>query len=187
MLRLATAPATEPVTLIEAKAHLRVAITDDDTYITTLITAARQVTEQRLNRAIISQTWDLVLDAWPLAEVVIPLGGVSAVSSVKYHNGTSLVTWSSSLYQVAIAGVLGRVMPLSTTTWPIPAYRAECIEIRFVAGYANAGSVPASIKQWLLLQLAHWYEHRETVADAQVYSVPFIDGLLDPYACPVAA
>ena len=79
MLRLAVAPATEPVSASEAKAHLRVTGSGDDTYIGALITAARQLAEQKCNRALITQTWDLVLDAWPCDGVVqIPLGGVTA-------------------------------------------------------------------------------------------------------------
>lgn len=187
-LRLATAPATEPVSSSEAKAHLRVTGSGDDTYIGALITAARQLAEQKCNRALITQTWDLVLDAWPCDGVVqIPLGGVTAVSSVKVHDGTSLQTVSSSLYQVAVTGVLARVVPVWGTLWPTPADRLEPIEIRFVAGYADAASVPAAIKQWMLLQIGHLYEHRESASDFQVYATPFIDGLLDPYRCPVVA
>ena len=51
----------------------------------------------------------------------------------------------------------------------------------------QAAAVPAAIKQWMLLQLGHLYEHRESASDFQVYATPFIDGLLDPYRCPVVA
>ena len=46
-----TPPAVEPVTVAEAKAHLRVDISDDDTYIGTLITAAREWCEEYLDRS----------------------------------------------------------------------------------------------------------------------------------------
>ena len=187
-LRQATAPATEPVSSSEAKAHLRVTGSGDDTYIGALIVAARQLAEQKLGRALITQTWDLVLDEWPCdGAVQIPMGGVTAVSSVKVHDGTSLQTVSSSLYQVALTGVLARVVPVWGTRWPTPAVRLEAIEVRFVAGYADATAVPAAIKQWMLLQIGHLYEHREAAGDFQVYATPFVDGLLDPYICPVVA
>lgn len=187
-LRIASAPGTEPLTAPEAKAHLRVSGSGDDAYITALVVAARQEAEQRLNRALITQTWDLVLDEWPeCQEIAIPLGGVTAVSSVKYHDGTTLQTVSSALYQVALTGVYARVVPLYGSSWPIPAVRLEAVEVRFVAGYADAASVPAAIKQWMLLQIGHLYEHRESASDFQVYATPYVDGLLDPYRCPVVA
>ncbi len=64
---LVTAPATEPVSLAEAKLHLRVetGMTDDDTLISALIVAARQVAETITRRALITQVWKLVLDQFP--------------------------------------------------------------------------------------------------------------------------
>jgi uncharacterized phiE125 gp8 family phage protein len=186
MLRLQTGPAAEPLSSAEAKAHLRVSGSGDDAYISALVKAARLRAEQICNRALISQTWDLVLDCWPWGrEIVIPLGGVTSVSSVKYHDGTTLQTVSGSLYQVALSGVYARVVPLEGVAWPITANRLEAIEVRFVAGYADAAAVPEAIKQWMLLQIGHMYEHREAASDFQVYVTPFVDGLLDPYRCHV--
>jgi uncharacterized phiE125 gp8 family phage protein len=55
----------EPITLNEAKAHLRVFGTDDDGYITSLIAAARQSAESLTDRALLPQTWELALDEFP--------------------------------------------------------------------------------------------------------------------------
>jgi uncharacterized phiE125 gp8 family phage protein len=62
-----TPPASEPVTLIEMKTHLRVEsfMTDDDDYITALITAAREYAEIFCRRAFVSQQVALVLDRFP--------------------------------------------------------------------------------------------------------------------------
>lgn len=64
-LKLNTAPGTEPVTLAEAKAHLRVEVADDDALITNLISAARVHAENVCRRAFVTQKWDLYLDAFP--------------------------------------------------------------------------------------------------------------------------
>ncbi len=60
-----TAPTVEPLSLVEAKSHLRVDITDDDALITSLVTAARQYAEQITRRAFIAQRWTSALDTFP--------------------------------------------------------------------------------------------------------------------------
>jgi len=65
--KLVSPPSIEPVTLAEAKLHLRVesAMTDDDALITALITSARMLGEQITRRAFITQSWQTVLDTFP--------------------------------------------------------------------------------------------------------------------------
>lgn len=189
-LRLITAPAAEPLSANDVKTHLRVSGSGDDAYITALITAARQLAEQRLARALVTQTWELVLEQTPMdgGPAVLPLGGVTSVTSVKYYDAANaLQTWSASLYEVALRDLLSDVRPVYGEAWPITYVRWDAVQIRFVAGYADAASVPAAIKQWMLLQIGHMFEHREAASDFQAYVTPYVDGLLDPYRCAVVA
>ena len=64
-LQLLAAPTIEPLSLNEAKTHLRVTINLDDDYITFLITQARQYVEMVLRRALLTQQWVLSLKNWP--------------------------------------------------------------------------------------------------------------------------
>ena len=64
-LQLVTPPAEEPVSLADAKLHLRVDFTDDDALITSLIAAARQAAETLTGRQIVTARWKLVLDSFP--------------------------------------------------------------------------------------------------------------------------
>jgi len=64
-LKLVTPPAVEPVTLDEAKAHLRLDSNEDDTYVSALIAAARERVELFLRRALITQTFEFTLDGFP--------------------------------------------------------------------------------------------------------------------------
>ena len=57
-----TEPASEPITLAEAKAYLRVDSSGDDALITSLIVSARKLCEEHMQRAIMSQTLQLFLD-----------------------------------------------------------------------------------------------------------------------------
>jgi len=64
-LYLKTAPTVEPITLDEAKLHLKIDGADDNALITALITTARDLAERETHRAFITQTWHLYRDDSP--------------------------------------------------------------------------------------------------------------------------
>lgn len=68
---LIEAPAIEPISLNDAKNYLRVDHAADDALITSMISAARIQVESRTRRALMTQTWRVVLDRWPLSGSVI--------------------------------------------------------------------------------------------------------------------
>lgn len=86
-LKLKTAPAVEPITLDEAKLHLKVDSADDNALITALITTARQLAEKETQRAFITQTWQMYLDSAPV-EVDIPKPPLQSVESIKAISST---------------------------------------------------------------------------------------------------
>lgn len=181
-LKLINGPASEPVTLTEAKAHLRVDGTDDDTYITALIVAAREGAENMTRRALMTQTWELTLDAFPDAFELIRVP-VQSVTSITYDDPDGISTvLSSSLYSLDNADDAGLayVVPAYNTTWPSTQDSINAVKLRYVSGYANAASVPQQIKSWMLLRVGLLYEHRESViAGVPIAKVPYIDSLLD--------
>ena len=49
-------------------------------------------------------------------------------------------------------------------------------------GYCtDPADVPAGIRQWILVHVAHWYEHRQSASQGALSPVPFVDSLLDPF------
>lgn len=173
--------ATEPVTLDQAKSHLRVDGTDEDTLITALIKAARQDAENRLQRTLLESTWRLTLDAfpraWPYDVILLGWGPIISVSSVKYYDPAgTLQTLDPSAYRLADGGIE------SATSWPATQARRGAVEVTYLAGYgAAASAVPAPIVQWILLALGDLYANRERSAERPVVAQGFADGLLDPY------
>jgi uncharacterized phiE125 gp8 family phage protein len=187
-LKLITAPATEPVTASEAKSHLRVDTTADDTLIGTLITAARQHVENHLRRALITQTWELVMDAFPAGDVIrLPRPPLVSVTSIKYTDvAGSESTFSSAAYVVDTDSTKGRVVLKSGESWPSDTLAAaNGVRVRYVAGYGSAAAVPNPIRQAVLLLIGTLYENRESVLVAQgvtVAQLPFgVEALLMPY------
>lgn len=187
-LKLITAPAAEPVSASEAKSHLRVDTTADDTYVGTLITVARQNVESHLRRALISQTWEVVLDAFPAGVIRLPKPPLASVTSIKYTDDEgNESTYSSDNYVVDSDTEPGRVVLKSGQTWPaVTLAAANGVRVRYVAGYGAAGSnVPQAIRQAILLVIGSLYENREDVLVAQGVSIgvlPFgVVALLAPY------
>lgn len=184
-LTLTSAPATEPITTTEAKSHLRVDGTDEDTLIGALIVAAREFCETYQNRAYVTQTWTLTLDEFPTdgsTWIDIPLPPLQSVSSIVYLDaeGTS-TTWGTSNYVVDTKSTPGRVALAPDKSWPTTqAGRINAVTITFVAGYGAASDVPDKVKQALYLLAGHWYANREAeVVGTVVGRIGFaVDALL---------
>jgi len=185
-LVLTSGPAVEPVTLAEAKAHLRVDGTAEDTLIGSLIITSRLHIEAALGLALITQGWSYFLDDWPPGrEVALPLRPVQSITAVKlYAADESLETLAAGSYLLDGGGSPARLVRRTNAAWPKPSRPAGGIEIAFIAGYGDAAaSVPAPIRQAILLLIAHWYEHREPVevGSASVPVPPMVSDLLQPY------
>lgn len=182
-LKLITAATTPVLTLIEAKAHLRVDTSDEDALITSLITAATETAEQRTGRALMAQTWELTLDAFPDAFELTRLP-VASITSLKYYDGAGvLTTMAGADYVLDASDDFGPafVIPAYGTTWPSAREQVNAVALRFVSGYASAADVPDPIKSWIKLQVGAMFEHREAESTGQTYPLGFVDGLLDRY------
>lgn len=187
-LTLKVVPATEPVTLAEAKLHCKVDGTDEDTLITALIVAAREQAESRTGRALITQQWELTLDSFP-ARIALPKPPLVSVQSVKYLdvNGT-LQTLVSTEYQVVIERLGGYFLPAYGKAWPACRVQPDSIVVAFTAGYGAAADVPESIKLWMKMAIDTMYKNRGGAEGGQLYELPrdFFAALLDAYWIPTA-
>lgn len=188
-LVLTTGPAIEPVSVAEAKAHLRLdtAATAEDAMIGSLLLTSRLHIEAALGLALITQSWTQTLDAWPIAAVDVMLGmrPVQSIAAVRVRGSdNSAVTLMSSQYQLDAASFPPRLVRPGNAYWPPPGKAAAGIEIEFTAGFgATAEDVPAPVRQALLLLTAHWYEHRDPIEiGAEAARVPSaVSQLLEPW------
>ena len=165
-LLLTTGPALEPVSLGEAKAHLRVDHGDEDVLIASLITAARIHLETMLGLAFVTQQWNLVLDQWPQGQAMVlplsPLQSITAISLYDMADQASVIAPTN--YSLDALSQPARLIWRGASPWPNPERSYNGIEISLRAGFgANASDVPQPLRQAILLLAAHWYEHREPV------------------------
>lgn len=169
-----------PVTLQDAKAHMRITANDDDIYISYLIKAARQWVEEYTGRKLITQTVTRYLDDWPDENYIdLPYGGLQSVTSIKYTDSDGdQSTWSSGDYIVETgsneARSRGRVVLAYDETYPTDVlYPSNPIEIIYVCGYgATKGHVPATIRQAIMILVSEWYENREPY-----HNIPFMGAI----------
>ncbi len=139
---LITAPQNYPVTLAEAKAHMNIAVSDDDTYIRSLIATATDRAEQFTRRRLITQTWKAFFDEWPDEYFDLPFGQLQSVTAVKYKdsNGDES-TLSTDDYIVNTVSLRGRVVLGYGKSWPSTTlYPSNPISVEFVCGYFERGN-----------------------------------------------
>lgn len=185
-LILTAGAATEPVTLADAKAHLRLDGTAEDMLVASLIVTSRLHIEQALGLALITQGWSWLIDAWPDSNVLrLPMRPIQSITAVRvYAEDGSADALASQSYLLDGAGAPARLVLRRGHIWPLPGRGASGIEIAFVAGFgATAETVPAPIRQAILLLVAHWYEHREPT-DLGSPSAPIptsVSNLLAPF------
>lgn len=175
-------PAVEPITLALAKHHLRVDVTEDDTYIEGLIPVVRIEAENRLQRTLIQSAWRTTLSGFP-AQIELRMPPVVAVTTVEYQDEAGV--WqvlSAADYSVDTGSLPAVVVPAPGTQWPAVAPGLNTVRVSYTAGYgADAASVPAPIRHWLLLALADLYQGRMRSSDKAMLPQSFADGLIDSY------
>lgn len=168
-LSLITAPTSYPITIADARAHVRQDVTDDDVWLDGAIRAATDYVEAATNRQLITATSALSLDAWPTCGWVdMPRPPLLTVTSVVYVDTAGVSqTWAASNYRVsAPAGPRagrGRLSLASGVSWPTLDDVADAVTITFTHGYGAAAAVPQALTQAIRLLIAHWYDHRSSV------------------------
>lgn len=175
-LQLVTAPTVEPVTVSDAKDHLRIDDDKDDVLIESLITAAREWAEKYQNRAYLTQTWDLFFDDYPAEPFSLPKPPLQSVTHIKYYDTDETETeFSSDYYQVDTASFKGRIALDYGQEWPTTTLRSmNGFVVRFIAGYGDdASDVPEAVKTAIKMIVAELYENREVSDIRTHFEVPF--------------
>jgi len=164
--RLITGPVEEPLTLSEAKQHLRVDHGDEDALILALISTAREQAEQRLDRPMLPQTFLQVFD--------------KAVSGTELYISNDLLTIESVTYADS-AGVDHVTTEYAKTLTGIkPLFSGDNVRVEFTAGaWASVESVPFSVKAWMLLLIGDLYENRASTPAGTVGEFKFANVLID--------
>jgi uncharacterized phiE125 gp8 family phage protein len=189
-LKKITEPTTEPVSVAEAKAHCRIDTSDDDTYFSTLITAAREFCESYCDMTFAVAQYRLRLDAFPI-EIELPrppmasTGTATAVSVTYSVTTASTVALTASEFTVDRESIPGEIRPVAAwpaviSFGPYPATSGGypgAVEVTWWGGNSTAS---AKLKNAILWLVGLWYERRMAADQASLAEMPFgVKAMLD--------
>lgn len=161
------APATAPVSLAEAKAHMAVEHDDHDDLIDGLIAGAVDHLDGWrgiLGLALVTQTWRQDFGKFASA-LQLPVRPVQSIAGVTYYDGDNAEqTLATSVYELRTDDTRGPYIALQPgEAWPATYSRTDAVSVTFVAGYGGAADVPAAIRVAIMMMVSHWYASREAV------------------------
>ncbi|MBX3543585.1 head-tail connector protein [Chelatococcus sp.] len=196
MFVVVVTPPAPVVTLAEAKAHLRVDFNDDDDLIGSFVETATQWIDGPqgwLRRCLGEQTLEAIAPGFaaftrPSGPVLcLPYPPVIAIESITYldRDGASQ-TLDVEAYRTLPGGL---ALPASGAVWPAAGLHPDAVRIRYIAGYRDQpgtddapakSTVPAPIRQAILLMVAALYEDREATSD-DILGTRTVKALLAPF------
>ena len=163
-------PATEnPITLTEAKTHLKVDTTADDTFITNLIKSATSSAQEYTNRFFIQTTIQQVGDKWEDISNLFK-SPVLSVTNIKYvdPDGT-LQTLNTDIYFLDDVNKPARIGLKPNQSYPQIINRLNAVQVNYIVGLAEGpDEVDEGIRQALLLTIGNWYQNRQAVVTGTI-------------------
>jgi len=188
-LREIRKPASEPLSLEETAAFIRLADESDNRVVERLIAAARYHVEQSTRRCFVTRTLEATFDEWPIAcrrynhsrqvqEPELLLPGSPLVDVVKVQHldlDGELQTVDPAIYRTIVNQEPGRIRRRKNASWPNTSDEGDSIIVTYRAGYGEDDDVPSDAKVAMLMLVGHWYENREAVdisTGGTVTSVP---------------
>jgi len=178
--KVTTAPTVEPITKTELKEWARIDGNLEDDLITTTIKTTRQLIENYIGRALITQTVEMVMDYWPSTPLELPRPPLISITSVQTLDEDDVATsYSSDNYFTNTNSEPGRLIIKNSVTPPYNTTRFNSgYKITYACGYGStAAYVPQQLKDACKVWATVIYENRSISPEPP----PIVKNLLDPY------
>jgi uncharacterized phiE125 gp8 family phage protein len=160
-IRQVTLPTAEPISVAQAKAHIKALTNDEDALVTRWIKTAREQAEALLNRAIVARSWEKQLDAFPVS-IELPWAPVRSVVSLKYLDVDGVEqTLAPASYTLDKHATPGWLVPAYGLGWPSTRSDINAVRVRYVAGMAQPFTADAATD--VLTAVGHGYANGEEV------------------------
>lgn len=163
------AATTAILTTAEAKTHLKVDTSADDTYIDNLISAATESAQIFTNRYFINTTITQHGDTWSDIATLFK-SKVNSITHIKYYDSdNSEQTLATSVWISDINQQPARIGLKPNQSFPSLADRINAVNCKYVVGYGSAASdVPEGIREAVLLTIGNLYENRQNVVVGRI-------------------
>lgn len=179
-------PIAEPLTRAEVLSHLRVVEEELEPQelldVDRVIAAARGMLERNTNRFLMPQTVETAAAGFGVGLFLpAPLRALVSITYTDQNGATQVLPDTSYFLDEYVEPAT--VIAAWSTTWPAVRTGAPII-LRTDVGYADAASVPAELKQWMLLAIGTMWDARATtVAGVSFGELPegFMRWLWHPY------
>lgn len=174
----------EPITLEEAKKHLKLegVLDDEDDQIMSMIVAAREMAEGKLNRTITQRIREQAFSGW--GDMPLRKPPFVQIESVSYYDQDGVEnSIEPSDLSVSTRSEPARVSLRYGFQPPALAHQSEAVIVRYLAGY-EPGNVPRMIVAWMLLVIGALYAQRESIVvgvSAAMIPEEFNSWLLQPH------
>lgn len=154
-------PASEPVTIGEAKAQAKVDGSDSDAELNAMIATARTLVEQFTGTKLVSQT--VVLRCSSFCDLAdLPVAPVASISSITYQDAAGASqTLSTDVYEGVLIGLEPAIRLKVGQSWPNIRCASDAITVTAVVGYAT---VPPPVKSAILVTIAALYDDRASAS-----------------------
>jgi uncharacterized phiE125 gp8 family phage protein len=171
-------PGSEPVSLEEAKAQLRVLHDAEDNLIRRMITGAREYAETLTRLSLVPTVWERILDAFPCdGEIELLYPPIRGVLEVSHLNAAGeRVVIAAEAYELDAEAEPGILRPTHGTRWPWGRAGRGAIRVRYRAGYGDELVIPTGIGNAILAHVALQFVNRDKAADFSA-----VDRALWPY------
>jgi uncharacterized phiE125 gp8 family phage protein len=160
----------EAVTVEQARNQCNVSHREDDQFLRAAILAAQSFIEKQLECVICLQTVQFRFDRFPskATPLPLPLFPIQEVESVSYINPDSIAT-TLDLAKVVQPQSFGKyeIRLTDWEYWPQVRSTPNAVTVTTLAGWQSPETIPAAIKQAILLLVGHWYLNRESVIVGQ--------------------
>ena len=165
-------PATQVISLAEAKNHLKVDTSEDDDLINGLIAAATDYCETHQNRKYLLKSVVEKFDEFR-QNYRLRYSPVDGITSITYiDTGGATQTLDGDYYTLDATSEPARLVEAYSYSYPMTRDEVNAVTVTYLSGYGTAEDVPDSIKAAIKLLVGHWYEHRESVSEEKMTEVP---------------
>ncbi len=197
---IVTPPDDEPISLADAKTHLYLVDTSQDSKVLDCIQTAREHVESVCEHALMPQTWRCFFDCFPQSMdeyrhptshlmsraspvIQLPGGHTISVDSVQYRDTTGTVqTLGPSLYAADLLSIPARLLPAYRTSWPATPAWPDSVTIDYQVGYDDPTKIPRPLRSAMMLIIGDLFENRESsVVGASYVETPAVERLLWPF------